>query len=58
MSELSRLKPDPIPTIHPVPEYAANAALTAVYERTKSGFGVPWMNVGGLKEKKIIVGIS
>ena len=45
MSELSRLKPDPIPTIHPIPEYAADAALTAVYERTKSGFGVPWMGV-------------
>jgi hypothetical protein len=29
MSELSRLKPDPIPTIHPVPEYAADTALTA-----------------------------
>lgn len=45
MSELSRLKPDPIPTIHPVPEYAADTALTAVYERTKSGCGVPWMGV-------------
>ena len=45
MSELSRLKPDPIPTIHSVPEYAADAALTAVYERTKSGCGAPWMGV-------------
>lgn len=45
MTELSRLKPDPIPTIHPVPEYAADAVLTALYERTKIGFGVPWMGV-------------
>ena len=45
MFKLSRLKPDPIPTIHPVPEYAAGAELTAVYERTKSGLGVPWMGV-------------
>ena len=45
MSKLSRLKPDPIPTIHPVPEHAADAGLTAVYERTKSGFNVPWMGV-------------
>ena len=45
MSKLSRLKPDPIPTIYPVPEYAADAELSAVYERTKSGLGVPWMGV-------------
>jgi hypothetical protein len=45
MPELSRLKPDPIPTIHPVPEYAADAALADVYERTKRGLGVPWMGV-------------
>ena len=45
MAKLSRLKPDPIPTIHPVPEYVADAALTAVYERTKSGLSVPWMGV-------------
>ena len=45
MSKLSRLKPDPIPTIHPVPEYAADAGRTAVYERTKRGFSVPWMGV-------------
>ena len=45
MPELRRLKPDPIPTIHPVPEYAADAALADVYERTKRGLGVPWMGV-------------
>ncbi len=45
MTKLSRLKPDPISTIHPVPEYAADAALADVYERTKRGLGVPWMGV-------------
>ncbi|MEQ9695810.1 hypothetical protein [Shimia sp. SDUM112013] len=42
---LSRLKPDPIPAIHPVPEHAALGELAAVYERTKRGLGVPWMGV-------------
>lgn len=42
---LARLKPDPIPAIRPVPEYAATGRLAEVYERTKRGFGVPWMGV-------------
>lgn len=45
MPELIRLKPDPTPAIHPVPEYAADASLSQVYERTKRGLGVPWMGV-------------
>ena len=45
MPELRRLKPDPIPAIQPVPEYAADAALAEIYERTKRGLGVPWMGV-------------
>jgi len=45
MPDLSRLKPDPIPTIHPVPEYAADTELADIYERTKRGLGVPWMGV-------------
>jgi hypothetical protein len=45
MSELPRLKPDPIPAIHPVPEYAATGDLAEVYERTKEGLRVPWMGV-------------
>jgi len=45
MPELSRLKPDPIPTIRPIPEYAADVALTEVYDRTKRGLDVPWMGV-------------
>lgn len=45
MPDLQRLKPDPIPRIHPVPEYAATGELAEVYERTRAGLGVPWMGV-------------
>lgn len=45
MPELGRLKPDPIPSIHPIPEHLATGALAAVYDRTKAGLGVPWMGV-------------
>lgn len=38
-----RSKPTPIPAIRPVPEYAADDTLSAVYARTMDGFGVPWM---------------
>lgn len=40
-----RLKPNPVPAIRPVPEYSATGRLAEVYERTKRGFGVPWMGV-------------
>jgi hypothetical protein len=42
---LKRLKPFPIPTIHPVPEYLASPELKKVYEETKSILQVPWMGV-------------
>jgi len=42
---LARLKPAPLPAIHPVPEYLADEALTAVYTDTKSVLQVPWMGV-------------
>jgi len=45
MADLPRWKPDPIPTIHPVPEFAVCGARASVYERTKTGLGVPWMGV-------------
>ena len=45
MADLPRLKPDPIPAIHPVPEFAVSGSRAAVYERTKTGLGVPWMGV-------------
>ena len=40
LTDLPRLKPDPIPTIYPVPEFAVSGARAAVYERTKKGLGV------------------
>ena len=42
---MRRLKPDPIPQIHPVPEFLADARLKAVYEDTKRTLHVPWMGV-------------
>jgi len=46
MTELmQRLKPDPIPRIHPVPEFLADSRLKAVYEDTKAVLHVPWMGV-------------
>lgn len=45
MSSLPRLKPSPLPRIHPVPELLADARLRAVYEDTKATLGVPWMGV-------------
>jgi len=42
---IERLKPAPVPAVHPVPEYAADARLHAVYEDTKSVLQVPWMGV-------------
>ncbi len=43
--QLQRLRPNSIPPIRPVPERAATADLARVYDRTKRGFGVPWMGV-------------
>lgn len=42
---LPRLKPDPIPDIHPVPEYLATGDLAKRYAQTKQGLDVPWMGV-------------
>lgn len=42
---LKRLKPNPLPPIHPLPEYLADGDLRAVYEDTKSTLQVPWMGV-------------
>lgn len=44
-TNLLRVKPDPIPAIHPVPEYLASGALREVYEETKALLQVPWMGV-------------
>lgn len=45
MTELRRWKPNPLPAIHPLPEYLAVGARKAVYEDTKAVLGVPWMGV-------------
>jgi len=45
MTDLPRLKPDPIPAIHPLPEYLAEGQLKAWYEDVKAVFQVPWMGV-------------
>lgn len=45
MTELPRKKSDPIPAIHPLPEYLASGARKAFYEDTKAVLGVPWMGV-------------
>jgi hypothetical protein len=44
-ASMPRLRPDPIPRIHPVPEFLADARLQAVYEETKTTLQVPWMGV-------------
>jgi|SRR6185312_12768937 len=45
MVNLPRLKPDPIPQLHPVPEFLAEGELRARYEDMKAVLGVPWMGV-------------
>jgi hypothetical protein len=43
--QLARLKPDPIPAIHPLAEYLAEGQRLAWYEDLKQVFQVPWMGV-------------
>ena len=45
MNILERLRPDPIPAIHPLPEYLASGQRAARYEDTKKVLQVPWMGV-------------
>jgi hypothetical protein len=45
MANLPRLKPDPIPPVHPVPEFLAEGELKARYEDMKAVLRVPWMGV-------------
>jgi hypothetical protein len=45
MSELPRLYPDPLPGIHPVPEYLAAGRRKLQYEAVKAALQVPWMGV-------------
>jgi len=45
MAKLPRLKPDPIPSLHPIPEFLAVGELKARYEDMKAVLRVPWMGV-------------
>ncbi len=42
---LKRLKPDPVPSINPVPEYRVEGRRKELYEATKQVLQVPWMGV-------------
>ncbi len=45
MDILERLRPDPIPAIHPMPEFLASGRRAEWYEDTKKVLQVPWMGV-------------
>ncbi len=45
MTQIERLRPDPIPAIHPLPEYLASGQRKAWYEDTRQVLQVPWMGV-------------
>ena len=45
MLDLPRLKPHPIPRVHPVPEFLAEGELKARYDDMKAVLRVPWMGV-------------
>ncbi|MDD9877636.1 MAG: hypothetical protein OXR84_09380 [Magnetovibrio sp.] len=40
-----RRKPDPVPAVHPVPEYAVEGQTAEWYGEMKSALQVPWMGV-------------
>ena len=44
-SPILRAMPEPVPAIHPLPEYLASGATKARYEDMKSVLQVPWMGV-------------
>ncbi len=45
MTRIDRLRPDPIPAIHPLPEYLASGQRAEWYDDTKRVLQVPWMGV-------------
>ena len=45
MTDLPRLRPDPLPTIHPLPEYLAEGQRKVWYDDMKRVFQLPWMGV-------------
>ena len=45
MIDLPRLRPEPIPAIHPLPEYLTEGPRKIWYADMKQAFQVPWMGV-------------
>lgn len=45
MTNLPRLRPEPIPAISPLPEYLAEGQRKMWYEEVKQVLQVPWMGV-------------
>lgn len=45
MDRIERLRPDPIPAVHPLPEYLATGQRAEWYADTKEVLQVPWMGV-------------
>lgn len=45
MVEITRQAPDPIPAIHPLPEFLADGRVKERYEDMKAVLQVPWMGV-------------
>ncbi|MCH7865783.1 MAG: hypothetical protein IIC56_11295, partial [Proteobacteria bacterium] len=45
MSALERMKPDPIPAIRPLPEFAVTGERARWYAEMKESLQVPWMGV-------------
>ncbi len=45
MTDLPRRRPDPLPAIHPLPEYLAEGRVKQRYDDMKAVFQVPWMGV-------------
>jgi hypothetical protein len=45
MTQIERLRPEPIPEIHPLPEYLTTGQRAEWYEDTRRVLQVPWMGV-------------
>ena len=45
MTVIERIYPDPIPVIHPLPEYRVTGQRAIWYAETKEVLQVPWMGV-------------
>ena len=45
MHRIERLRSDPIPAVHPMPEHLVSGQRALWYEETKTVLQVPWMGV-------------